>query len=159
MAIKIFDLHLVEYQQGQKEPCFFPKLLPKGILLLQLLLFEQAVCFLLNIKGRAQGPDLQGCLRAGRLSSDFQGAGSSFWRQVGDLLYSTNTPEYLQESSHKHSGEQASPFVPEIVRAENPRPNKRAGFSSSKHHTSLFFFFFPSPFHMLFALFYKQCSF
>lgn len=151
MAIKIFDLHLVEYQQGQKEPCFFPKLLPKGILLLQLLLFEQAVCFLLNIKGRAQGPDLQGCLRAGPLSSDFRGAGSSFWRQVGDLLYSTNTPEYLQESSHKHSGEQASPFVTEIVRAENPRPNKRAGFSSSKHHTSLFFFFF-------FLLLFTCCS-
>lgn len=33
-----------------------------------------------------------------------------------------------------------------IVRAENPRPNKRAGFSSSKHHRSLF-----SPLFLLFT--------
>lgn len=34
LAIKIFDLHLAEYQRGQAELCFFPKLLPKGILLM-----------------------------------------------------------------------------------------------------------------------------
>lgn len=33
LAIKVFNLCLVEYQQGQVELCFFPKLQPKGILL------------------------------------------------------------------------------------------------------------------------------
>lgn len=55
LAIKIFDLHLVKYQQGQTEPCFFLKLLPRGILLLWLLVFEQAVYFLWNIKGLGTG--------------------------------------------------------------------------------------------------------
>lgn len=55
LAIKIFDLHLVEYQQGQTEKCFFLKLLPKGILLLWLLLFEQAVYFLWNAEGLGTG--------------------------------------------------------------------------------------------------------
>lgn len=52
LAIKIFDLHLVQYEQGQIEPFFFPKLLPKGILLLQLLLLEQAAT---EYKGKGSG--------------------------------------------------------------------------------------------------------
>lgn len=52
LAIKIFDLHLVEYQQGQMEPCFFPKLLPQGILFLRLLLLELAAT---EYKGKGSG--------------------------------------------------------------------------------------------------------
>lgn len=67
-AIKISDLHLAECQQGQIEPRFFPKLLPKGVLSLRLLLFEQAVFY--GIEREA--------LEGWTPRSDFGGAGSSF---------------------------------------------------------------------------------
>lgn len=47
-----------EDQQGQMDLCCLPKLLPEGILLLWLLLFEQAVEFRLNRNGKTQAWDL-----------------------------------------------------------------------------------------------------
>lgn len=74
MAIKIFDLHLVEHQQGQMEQCFFPNFFPKEFSCCSYFCWNR---LLLNIKGRAQGPDPRSCARAGPLSRDFGGAGSS----------------------------------------------------------------------------------
>lgn len=74
--------------------------------------------------------DLWGCVMAGPLSSDFWGARSDFCRQLGDLCVLTGLfPQTQQRTSDSFC------FV--FVRAENPRPNKREGFSSSKHHRSL----------------------
>lgn len=145
MAIKIFDLHLVEYQQGQMELCFFPKLLPKGTLLLWLLLFEQAVCFLLTMKGRTWGLDPSAVI--------FWGCWSGLWRQIG-IFSTAQTPLNISRALATNTAENKHLllFLRLYVLRILVQTNERVFLPANI--TDIFFFFFFSP---LFSLLLFTC--